>query len=1233
MTVALLLLLPVSAQAGGYTDYPDAKIVAVHKKMSADNASVTNGNIGSQVLGDATLSPPYNVSSDPFTREDSNINVWVTSSNMTREEKTNYSVIPYVIDKDNNCWYLYQIMWANYTSVTEGVTSEVFMTHEDISSAENSLDYQFDLTEITAEPYSSDNIKYSIMYCWTTTPPEDWGVSPTEKEIYTINYSTNIENVSIYGYTGDTWDGGDNGINLENGNKIVTNPYNSTVTEDLTFTIGDKYYQTYFAVRKDAEKYTYYSFAGWKDKDDNLHQPGTQVAAYSSLADDNNCEIILTAQWEEIETLDESLLEIYSSKLPITVFSSDSNVADSVLITQWTDTDENMKVDRYTGGNVTLDEEGTIYYRVSAKIDSGLTGVSDENQMNYDKSFAEIIFHISVDGNLEFAELDEGKVTLTFESTVLEPIGVTLDDDNRAAIAKNAEGSYSITFDPTLIPLDAEMNMNIEITTQWVAGMHTSAELRMPILMTGLQFKLKNEVANKEGFAVKTSANITGTMDMKNKVPANFRAYYRAAFSLLRQSDKWQEVLGQASDPIALIKAIQYMDYKLNNIDLENNATFGSLTANTVTATYPKTIAIKPVNMTIYMGGSGGYDAVVNESGEQISSNSLPHPLFTVDAPDGINHDNLTFTNGEKSWNLISDGNGYYHFSEEASKVRVTYSYEDASGKTHIVTDDEFIPSQDVYTTYTVALYSGDNAMSQVRAMADNGANYVNAKTGTLTVRAVQDEPDAVVSAISQDPPKSLESGSAVAVAGASTTYTLNNTGVALPVNDSKPSLLFDGIIDDDDHDRTAALVDAIKAQMNTSVDSECYQAKYLDLVDANNGNAWITASDAVTVYWGYPEGTDASTEFTLYHFKDLHRDGASSGYDVNDISAATIETVKVQNTDKGIKFDVNSGGFSPFVLVWEKDSGGSVTPPATTHTITATAGTGGSISPSGEVSVRDGADQAFTITPDEGNKVRDVVVDGASVGALGSYAFDDVRGDHAISVTFTRGNAPADPDDTGVSDWFETGDHDAFMHGYDDGTGRFGPDDNMTRGEAAQMFYNMLKDKSRGDVQFDFEDLSEGAWYYEAVATMASHGILLGTSPTTVEPERPITRAEFTAMAMRFSKGDLSGENIFTDVSEGDWYYGVIVGSIKYGWISGYDDGTGRFGPNDNITRAQATIIANRMLGRVPDGVYINAHLDELTRFPDVSEDFYAFRDIVEATNSHDYSKDGGFEHWSRLR
>lgn len=1193
--------------------------------------------------------------------DDQQLDLWVYTKNMTEEERESGKTIPYVTDMFGRQWKLASISLGNSDEAIN-CNPIPLLESDDISSARSKDDYVVDVSKYQLTPIDFHGIPvYYIYYGWQCTS----GNGDTDPEQYSVTYDLNIPDnlpagsVSAFPllkdgdrYNLDIADTNGSLSNVESalrqlgksvysGQKYVISDFSSLDSSSASI-----YHDFLLFNYKSTTEYNhYYQFDGWTvegDSDNTRYEIGRVIDDIASLDYDADKSVAFIACWKQIKPLDDSGVSQLEQQLGLELFEPATDMASGfVILTQSTDIDENDSNGLRTASPVTLDEQGVISYELSGKIDTALTGVK-QDAITYSEGFATVTLCLSIDDSLTFANAsDTGDVTLEFYSKYLKPTGININGNPAYATIKPTDpqvGRYEVVFTPNASSSGTSSNMDLQLTTQWAGGMYSKEDILEPFVLKGLSFRLSGDVdeSNRPDFEIETQANLKASIDL-SQISTNGQISYRYSkvWNQFSHSPEWLNCLGNGNvtNLEAYVHAVQLMDHMLADYDLAKNANASYAQANTVTATYPKTIAIKPVDMTIYMGGSGGYDAVVNESGEQISSNSLPHPLFTVDAPDGINPDNLTFTNGEKSWNLISDGNGYYHFSEEASKVRVTYSYEDASGKTHIVTDDEFKPSQDVYTTYTVALYSGDNAMSQVRAMAYNGANYVNAETGTLTVRAVQDEPDAVVSAISQDPPKSLESGSAVAVAGASTTYTLNNTGVALPVNDSKPSLLFDGIIDDDDHDRTAALVDAIEAQMNTSVDSECYQAKYLDLVDANNGNAWITASDAVTVYWGYPEGTDKNMKFTLYHFRNLHRDGANSGYDVSDISDAEIKQVTVEKTAQGIKFHVEPGGFSPFVLVWEEDSGGSVTPPAATHTITATAGEGGSISPSGEVSVRDGADQTFTITPDEGNKVRDVVVDGTSVGALGSYTFDDVREDHAISVTFTRGNAPADPDDTGVSGWFETGDHDAFLHGYDDGTGRFGPEDNMTRGEAAQMFYNMLRDKSRGSVAFDFEDLPEGAWYHEAVATLASHGILLGTSPTTVEPERPITRAEFTAMAMRFSKGDLSGENIFTDVFEGDWYYGVVVGSIKYGWISGYDDGTGRFGPNDNITRAQATIIANRMLGRVPDGVYINAHLGELTRFPDVSEGFYAFRDIVEATNSHDYSKDGGFEHWSGLR
>jgi type IV pilus assembly protein PilY1 len=71
-------------------------------------------------------------------------------------------------------------------------------------------------------------------------------------------------------------------------------------------------------------------------------------------------------------------------------------------------------------------------------------------------------------------------------------------------------------------------------------------------------------------------------------------------------------------------------------------------------------------------------------------------------------------------------------------------------------------------------------------------------------------------------------------------------------------------------------------------------------------------------------------------------------------------------------------------------------------NVITATAGNGGSISPSGEVIVIEGNDQSFTITPDTGNSIEDVIVDGSSVGAVASYTFTDVHADHSITAYFT---------------------------------------------------------------------------------------------------------------------------------------------------------------------------------------------------------------------------------------
>lgn len=257
-----------------------------------------------------------------------------------------------------------------------------------------------------------------------------------------------------------------------------------------------------------------------------------------------------------------------------------------------------------------------------------------------------------------------------------------------------------------------------------------------------------------------------------------------------------------------------------------------------------------------------------------------------------------------------------------------------------------------------------------------------------------------------------------------------------------------------------------------------------------------------------------------------------------------------------------------------------------------------------------------------------------SSVGATGSFTFTketsggssggSTGGNHSGNTG--NNHTVVDPDQTGVSDLLNTDDHMAYLHGYD--TGHFGPSDNMTRAQAAQMFYNLLRNKDV-TVTVDFSDIPDGVWYEKAANTLASMGIMVGVGGGNFAPDRPITRAEFTVAAMRFAKLPTDCKNIFPDVKESDWFYDQVVGSIQYGWITGYPDGN--FHPNNTITRAEVTTIVNRMLGRSADKAFVDGHVDFLRLFPDVSKKYWAYYDIVEATNAHDHTGTDA-ERWTGL-
>ena len=161
----------------------------------------------------------------------------------------------------------------------------------------------------------------------------------------------------------------------------------------------------------------------------------------------------------------------------------------------------------------------------------------------------------------------------------------------------------------------------------------------------------------------------------------------------------------------------------------------------------------------------------------------------------------------------------------------------------------------------------------------------------------------------------------------------------------------------------------------------------------------------------------------------------------------------------------------------WVYNGGGSSSGGYTYYTIKATAGVNGSISPTGNVSVREGRDQTFTITPNKGYAVAKVLIDSKNVGAVKSYTFENVKKNHTIEVVFMK--ASGNPQ-TGV-----------------------------------------------------FVDVPEGSYYEEAVNWAVEKGITTGTDATHFSPDGICTRAQAVTFLWRAAGSPAAKSAVmpFTDV------------------------------------------------------------------------------------------------------
>ena len=225
-------------------------------------------------------------------------------------------------------------------------------------------------------------------------------------------------------------------------------------------------------------------------------------------------------------------------------------------------------------------------------------------------------------------------------------------------------------------------------------------------------------------------------------------------------------------------------------------------------------------------------------------------------------------------------------------------------------------------------------------------------------------------------------------------------------------------------------------------------------------------------------------------------------------------------------------------------------------------------------------------------------------------------------------GGTQENPDETPPTTLNDT-DHYAYIVGYEDGTIR--PNGHITRAEAATVFFRLLTDKARDANLTDrspYPDVSAGAWYNKAIATLSRMGILSGYEDGSFRPNATVTRAEFAAMAARFDTEAKPVDTPFTDLT-GCWAADEIAEAYGKGWVNGYGDNT--FRPNGPITRAEAVTLINRVLRRLPE-TDKDLLPDERT-WPDNPETFWGYLALQEASNSHLYDrKSDGYETQTKI-
>ena len=353
------------------------------------------------------------------------------------------------------------------------------------------------------------------------------------------------------------------------------------------------------------------------------------------------------------------------------------------------------------------------------------------------------------------------------------------------------------------------------------------------------------------------------------------------------------------------------------------------------------------------------------------------------------------------------------------------------------------------------------------------------------------------------------------------------------------------------------------------------------------NYNAITSAEVEITITKATPTGEPKYTEITTsgktLADAALTLDGSTLKPNtgtlewVDDKGNARPGDTKVEaNTSYKWRFtpaDANYTTLTGTIELYHKSSSGGGGWYYTYYTIKATAGTNGSISPSGWTSVRDGRDQTFTITPDKGYAVAKVLVDGKSVGAVKSYTFKNVTKDHTIEAIFMKSNGNPQTGvfiDVAEGSYYEEAIDWAVEKGITNGvsSNMFAPNDPCTRAQIVTFLWRAAGSPAPKSMS-SFMDVPADAFYAKAVAWAVENGITSGTGESKFSPNATCTRAQAVTFLYRASSSPaVSGSAEFSDVSTTAFYADAVAWAAKKGITTGI--GGGLFGSDNDCTRGQ---------------------------------------------------------------